>query len=89
MSKNRVRLTDRGIKALQPGSKVVDFPDSVQRGLVLRVWPSGEKSWGVRYWWQGKSTRLSLGPYQDLSLKDARQLAGCAIQRLVDLVPGT
>jgi integrase len=78
MSKNRVRLTDRGIKALQPGSKVVDFPDSVQRGLVLRVWPSGEKSWGVRYWWQGKSTRLSLGPYQDLNLTDARELAADA-----------
>ncbi len=78
MPKNRLRLTDRGIKALQPGSKVIDFPDSVQRGLVLRVWPSGEKSWGVRYWWQGKSTRLSLGPYQDLSLKDARELAADA-----------
>ncbi|MEE8228215.1 MAG: integrase arm-type DNA-binding domain-containing protein, partial [Kiloniellales bacterium] len=78
MSKNRVRLTDRGIKALQPGSKVVDYPDSVQRGLVLRVWPSGEKSWGARYWWKGKSTRLSLGRYQDLSLKNARDLAADA-----------
>ena len=75
MSKNRLRLNDRSVQALKAGHRVIDYPDSVQRGLVLRVWPSGEKTWGVRYWWDGKSTRLSLGSYPEISLKDARDRA--------------
>ncbi len=75
MSKNRLRLNDRSVQALKAGQRVIDYPDSVQRGLVLRVWPSGEKTWGVRYWWDGKSTRLSLGSYPEISLKDARDRA--------------
>ena len=78
MPKNQMRLTDRSIQALMAGPKVVDYPDGVERGLVLRVWPSGGKTWGVRYWWKGKSTRLSLGSYPNLSLKDARHIAADA-----------
>lgn len=48
MSNHRRRLTDRTIKALKPGHKVIDYPDAIQTGLVLRVWPSGAKSWGAR-----------------------------------------
>ena len=43
-----------------------------ERGLYLRVDPSGCKYWIFRYWDNNKEHKLSLGPYPDLSLKDAR-----------------
>ncbi len=42
------------------------------RGLKLRVDPSGRKYWIFRYWKNKKERQLSLGPYPELSLKDAR-----------------
>ena len=42
------------------------------RGLNLRVDPSGRKYWIFRYWENKKEHQISLGPYPDLSLKDAR-----------------
>jgi integrase len=75
MLNNRIRLTDRTIKALKPGHKVIDYPDALQTGLVIRVWPSGAKSWGARYWMNGKSVRTSLGSYPEIGLAKARKLA--------------
>lgn len=73
--KNAVRLTDRFIRSADPTGKVVDYPDSLQTGLALRIWPSGKKSWAVRYWRGGKSVRTTLGPWPEISLAEARQLA--------------
>ena len=68
------RLTDRAIKAAKPGAKTYELPDEV-RGLVLRVHPSGQKTWGVRYRLGSKSRRLSIGDYPAFSLADARDRA--------------
>jgi integrase len=70
-----MRLTDRTIKALKPDHKVVDYSDALQAGLVMRVWPSGSKSWGTRYWLNGKSVRTSLGSYPEIGLAEAREMA--------------
>lgn len=75
MSSRRTRLTDRTIKALKPALKVIDYPDDLQAGLVMRVWPSGAKSWGARYWLDGRSVRTSLGSYPEIGLAKARELA--------------
>ena len=40
--------------------------------LYLRGDPSGCQYWILRYWENNKEHKLSLGPYPDLSLKDAR-----------------
>ncbi|WP_232441085.1 tyrosine-type recombinase/integrase [Burkholderia ubonensis] len=46
-------------------------------GLALRVWPNGSKTWLFRYRRPntGKENFLSLGPYPDISLIDARKAA--------------
>lgn len=46
-------------------------------GLALRVWPNGSKTWLFRYRrpGTGKENFLSLGPYPDTSLIDARKAA--------------
>ena len=42
------------------------------KGLYLRVDQSGRKYWILRYWENGKEHKLSLSPYPNLSLKEAR-----------------
>jgi len=43
-----------------------------ERGLYLEVSPSGGKWWRLKYRFDGKEKRLSLGVYPDVGLKDAR-----------------
>jgi len=42
-------------------------------GLYLEVSPSGGKWWRLKYRFQGKEKRLSLGVYPEVSLSDARE----------------
>jgi len=42
------------------------------RGLYLEVAPNGGKWWRLKYRFDGKEKRLSLGVYPDVSLKEAR-----------------
>jgi integrase len=43
-----------------------------ERGLYMEVSPSGGKWWRLKYRFEGKEKRLSLGVYPDVGLKDAR-----------------
>ena len=63
-------LTELQVKAAKPKEKPYMLRDD--RGLYLRIDPSGRKYWILRYWENGKEHKLSLSPYPDLSLKDAR-----------------
>lgn len=48
------------------------------KGLWLRVKTTGAKSWMYRFMLQGKQREMGLGPYPEISLADARQLAADA-----------
>ena len=63
-------LTELQVKSAKPKEKYYMLRDD--RGLNLRVDPSGRKYWIFRYWENKKERQISLGPYPDLSLKDAR-----------------
>ena len=63
-------LTELQVKNAKTKEKPYMLRDD--RGLYLRVDPSGRRYWILRYWEQKKEHQLSLGPYPDLSLKDAR-----------------
>ncbi len=63
-------LTELQVKSAKPKEKPYMLRDD--RGLYLRVDPSGRRYWILRYWEQKKEHQTSLGPYPDLSLKDAR-----------------
>jgi integrase len=63
-------LTDtevRQIKCNGVARKVAD-----EKGLYLLVTPSGSKLWKLKYHFNGKEKKLSLGQYPDVSLKAAR-----------------
>ena len=63
-------LTELQVKNSKPEEKSYMLRD--ERGLYLRVDPTGRKYWILRYWENKKEHRLSLGAYPDLSLKGAR-----------------
>ena len=64
-------LSNTAIRNAKPGEKAKKMFDG--RGLYLEVAPSGGKWWRLKYRFEGKEKRLSLGTYPDVSLKDARE----------------
>lgn len=88
-------LTDTAIRNAKPGitpagketTKPYKLGDT--GGLYLEVAPSGGKWWRLKYRFDGKEKRLSLGVYPDVGLKDARQRRDDARKLLADGVdPG-
>jgi integrase len=81
----KTRLTDRFIRALRPtGAATVDYRDAEVPGLVLRATPQGVKSFGLRFTFQGRDGRKSYGPYPEVTLARARDLARVDRQGLRD-----
>ncbi len=63
-------LTDTAIKNAKPRDRTYKLYD--ERGLYLEVAPQGGKWWRLKYRFDGKEKRLSVGTYPDVSLKGAR-----------------
>ena len=64
-------LTDTAIRAIKPTGKTAKLFDG--GGLYLEVAPSGGKWWRLKYRFQGKEKRISLGTYPTIGLKEARE----------------
>lgn len=64
-------LTDTAIRNAKPDEKPIKMFD--ERGLYLEISPTGGKWWRLKYRFDSKEKRLSLGVYPDVSLKDARE----------------
>ena len=75
-------LTDTAIRNAKPAEKPVKLFD--ERGLYLEISPTGGKWWRLKYRFDGKEKRLSLGVYPDVSLKDARERRDAARKLLAD-----
>lgn len=63
-------LTDTAIRNAKPSVKTIKLFD--ERGLYLEISPAGGKWWRLKYRFDGKENRLSLGVYPGVGLKDAR-----------------
>jgi integrase len=63
-------LTDTAVKNAKSDGKTVKMFD--ERGLYLELSPSGGKWWRLKYRFDNKEKRLSLGVYPDVRLKNAR-----------------
>lgn len=64
-------LNHSKIRNLKSPSKPVKFSDS--HGLYLLVNPGGSRIWYLKYRFNGKESRVSLGAYPLVSLAEARQ----------------
>lgn len=69
-------LTNVEIKSAQPRDKEYVMSDGA--GLVVLVKPGGAKLWRYRYSLNGKKQKLSLGPYPEITLAQARVRAADA-----------
>lgn len=63
-------LTDTAVRQAKPAAKDYTLTDA--DGLSLFVATNGTKSWHFRFRLHEKQSRLSLGTYPELSLRDAR-----------------
>ena len=66
-------LTDAECRKAHPKDKQYRLSDS--HGLSLIITTKGQKYWNVRYTVHGQRQSESLGPYPELSLKKAREMA--------------
>ncbi|ERJ39038.1 Integrase [Burkholderia sp. AU4i] len=80
-------LTDVTIKNAKPGEKPIRLFDG--GGLYLEIAPAGGKWWRLKYRFDGREKRISLGVYPDVGLKDARERRDAARKQLANGVdPG-
>ena len=71
MPKRIVPLTDIKIKTTKPSSTEYKLFDG--GGLYLLVTPTGGKLWRLKYRFESKERKLSLGAYPEVTLTDARR----------------
>jgi integrase len=74
------RLTPLTVERKQPTAKRQEIPDGVTSGLYFIVQPSGVKSWAVRYRFDRKPWKFTLGRYPAVELGLARDLAKAALE---------
>lgn len=76
----RTQLTKRIVATAQPQAKPYEMRDTLVRGLIMRVQPSGHKAWIVS-WAHGK--RRTLGAVGHLTLDQARAHASHAMAEVI------
>ena len=73
-------LTIVAINHAKPKDKAYRLYD--EKGLYLEVTKAGGKLWRLKYRFGGKEKRLAIGPYPEISLKDARAARDAARTQL-------
>lgn len=79
-------LTDRQIRLAKVPDRLnqIELRDGQVKGLLIRVYTNGTKTWTLTYRRQEDNRRraFTLGTYPGVSLKQARQLAGVEVGRI-------
>ena len=69
------------VENLRPKPQRYEVPDG-GNGLYAIVQPSGAKSWAVRYRYERKSIKMTLGTWPAMTLLSARKAAADALHEL-------
>jgi integrase len=72
---NKRKITPLDLKKVKPGARPFMVWDALQRGLGLRVEPTGYKAWKVVYRRHNRPRWFHLGATDALGLADARKMA--------------
>lgn len=75
----KVALREFSVRKAKPKASAYLIWDAKQRGLALRIQPTGTKAWVVVYSRQGRSRWLYIGDANTVGLADARIMAGEAM----------
>ena len=65
------KFTDTFLRHLKPKSERYDVTDPGRKGLQIRVYPTGQRSFQFRYQYDGIVRRLTIGPYPLVTLAEA------------------
>jgi len=76
---NKRRLTELSVRKLKPKAEAYLVWDTHQRGLAIRVQPTGAKAYKTIYSYHGRPRWLHLGDAGAIGLADARTLAAEAM----------
>jgi integrase len=75
-SPNCFAFTQRRLEQLSlPASKVTYYNDSKTRGLQLKVYPSGTKTFCLHKKVDGRADRITIGAFSDFTVREARAKA--------------
>jgi integrase len=75
-------LTTKSVEAARPAAARYELPDGGCRGLYLITQPSGVKSWGCRYRFNGRTSKFTIGQFPAVSLAEARKLAAASMAQV-------
>jgi integrase len=76
---NKQKINALTIARLKPADKPYVVWDTVQRGLAIRIRPTGHKAWKAIYNRGGRTRWLNIGDANAIGLANARQLAAEAM----------
>ncbi|WP_017960029.1 tyrosine-type recombinase/integrase [Rhizobium leguminosarum] len=75
-------LTVKAIEALKPQNVRQEIPDGGLSGLYIIVQPSGALSWAIRYRFDGRPKKFTVGAYPAYGLAQAREAASKALREV-------
>ena len=70
-----LNFSDSWLRKLPKPENRLEYRDQATKGLLLRVSPSGVKSFSYYYRIGKRTARVTIGKYPDITLKTARQTA--------------
>lgn len=69
----KIELEHNRVKAMKAPDKPIDYFDTIERGLILRLSKAGSKTFTYRYRANGKNRQFKIGKFPETSLSDARK----------------
>lgn len=82
------KLTNTYIQKLRPGKKRYSVRDTEIKGLLIRVEPSGKKTFYLDYYTpEGKRTSKKIGDAKVLTVAEAREMATLLLSKIIRKIP--
>jgi integrase len=80
----KLKMTDQALAKQKPREDRYEVWDTLVSNLMVTVFPSGKKTWSVRYRSDSKRVKMKLGDYPTLGLSDARRKAKDVLVSVAD-----
>ena len=80
----KLKMTDQALAKQKPRGDRYEVWDMLVSNLMVTVFPSGKKTWSVRYRSDNKRVKMKLGDYPTLGLSDARRKAKDVLVSVAD-----
>lgn len=79
----KIKFTKTSLRDITPTDKEQRFSDTEQPGLVIRVMPSGHMSFNLQRKVKGRTTRISVGAFPEMTIEQARTIVRDLLNKAV------